>query len=174
MDVHERAEDWAFRILIGAVAVLLILFLTGLDKKVAAEPLTGHQAMSIYVMAGGLSGLPMPERAPTIVLAKQAKLQELACGGRPCPAVRGVTMPDGRIWLDESLDFSDPEDASILLHEMVHYLQWARSGPIRSCDEWRRREVHAYTVQMEELHHVGVVHERGLDEVLSWLERQPC
>lgn len=174
MDVHERAEDWAFRILIGAVAVLFILFLTGLGKKAGAEPLTGNQAMSIYVMAAGMSGLPMPDRPPTIVLAKQAKLQEMACSGRPCPAVRGVTMPDGRIWLDESLDFSDPEDASILLHEVVHYLQWSRSGPVRSCDDWRRREIHAYTVQMEALHHAGVTDAPGMDEVLAWLEMQTC
>ena len=174
MDFHSRFEDWCHRILIGAVAVLCILFLSGIDRKTQAAPLTGTQAMGIYVMGGGMSGLPLPERAPTIVLAKQAKLQELACPGRTCPMVRGLTTPDGRIWLDEELDFSDPIDASVLLHEVVHYLQWSRSGPVRSCDNWRRREIHAYTVQMEALHHAGVTDAPGMDEVLAWLEMQTC
>jgi hypothetical protein len=69
--------------------------------------------------------------------------------------VRAITDENGVITLDNALDFSDPYDASILIHEMVHYVDWAKDGPAKNCAEWLRREQRAYSIQGHALEKIG-------------------
>jgi hypothetical protein len=64
--------------------------------------------------------------------------------------IRGAVI-DNEIYIDESLNLSDPHERSILLHEMVHYLQRAKLGEVKDCSEWLRRELEAFDIQMKEL-----------------------
>jgi hypothetical protein len=120
----------------------------------SAAELTAEQAMFTYIIAFGKAGF-IPERAPVINIVPRHKLCVLA-DLRPNCKARGLTMPDGVIYLDDTLDFADAHDASVLLHEMVHYVDWAKGGPSTNCAEWLRREQRAYSIQAEALQKVGV------------------
>jgi hypothetical protein len=125
---------------------------TGPHGRVRGE-LNREQAALIYAMAWGQSGLPLPPQAPTVHLTTITALRALV-GCAACP-VRGLQV-GADIYLDEALDFADAYDASILLHEMVHYLQWSARGDVYSCEEWAQRERHAYAVQAHVLAMAGL------------------
>ena len=127
----------------------------GDDPHAPALPvqLSDRQAALIYAMAWSQSGLPLPDRPPTIHLTTRERLRTLL-GCTDCP-VRGLQLRD-TIYLDRALNFADPYDASILLHELVHYLQWAAGGEVSDCDEWARRERQAYAIQAHVLTMAGL------------------
>lgn len=133
------------------ITLALLFFCQG---NVSAAELTPEQATHTYAIAYGQAGF-IPEKAPTIHLVNRVKLCRIAGLNEACRA-RGLTDADGVIYLDDTLDFSQPLDASILLHEMVHYVDWAKDGPGTSCEEWVRRERRAYTIQGHALEKVGV------------------
>jgi hypothetical protein len=59
---------------------------------------------------------------------------------------------EGKIFLDERLHpESDLYDRSVLLHELMHYVQDVNVayGAEVNCDRWYLREVEAYTAQQQ-------------------------
>jgi hypothetical protein len=101
--------------------------------------------------AATLAGYSRPITPPEIVMVPHSYLVAEACGGREC-RVLGWYARGQRIFLDERLD---PESSlfasSIVVHEMVHYLQ-QQSGRFEegfSCDSALAREREAYAVQRE-------------------------
>lgn len=85
---------------------------------------------------------------PQISFVPPAALQERVCG-RPCPAY-AVFLPRHGILIDDRLDpVNDPNARGILLHELVHYVQWRRAGRqnAQNCHEWSAREDEAYSLQ---------------------------
>lgn len=140
----------------AALAVLFFAMMFGFIKPARAADLTPTQAVSLYAMASGLSGIVLAERAPDIMLVPASTLRAMACPHKDadrCPVFGLFTR--GKIWLDATLDFADPYASSILLHEMVHYLQDARDGLATTCEEWERREAQAYQVQVVALARAG-------------------
>jgi hypothetical protein len=119
----------------------------------SAAELSQEQAFNAYAIAFGNAGY-IPPRAPIINLANRQSLCQSAGMKADCK-VRAITDENGVITLDNTLDFSDPIDASILIHEMVHYVDWAKSGPATNCAEWLRREQRAYTIQGHALEKIG-------------------
>lgn len=105
-----------------------------------------------------LSGYAAPMTQAEVVSVPGSYLAEHACGGRPCK-VLGWFPPGNRMYMDERLDpRNDLFAASVLVHEMVHFLQY-ESGPYaaeRSCEEVIRLEREAYAVQREFLLRYGV------------------
>ena len=90
----------------------------------------------------------IPDQPPAVAFVPHAYLEELACGEK-CPAL-GV-YPDGNVvYIDDQLQMDTNVCArSVLLHELVHYLQDKNNRflnlapPIRSY----MREHEAYGVQ---------------------------
>jgi hypothetical protein len=86
-----------------------------------------------------------------------------ACSNRECK-VLGWFPPGDTIYLDQGLD---PENnllaASIVVHEMVHFLQFrtARTAADFSCDRSIELERQAYGVQREFITRYGVYHPVG-------------
>lgn len=109
-----------------------------------------------------LSRYPVPAKPPRVVYLSATRLQQMACE-QPCN-VRGHYAGGREIYLDERLQpLSDLFDRSILLHEMVHYLQQQEAGrePADGLDErekcrlWHLREQEAYALQEAFLSLVG-------------------
>ena len=75
-----------------------------------------------------LSGYPAPERPPTVIKQPHSFFVEKACHGRECK-VLGWYAGGTEIYIDDRLD---PEKnllaSSIVVHEMVHYLQSVARG----------------------------------------------
>lgn len=103
-----------------------------------------------------LSRYAPPTEFPVIISLPTSELNRLACKG-DC-SVLGHYAGGREIYLDSKLS---PEknlfDRSVLLHEMVHYLQGlegqhhaepsARGDDVEKCLLWYKREREAYTIQ---------------------------
>lgn len=93
---------------------------------------------------------------PALHRLPPAELQQLVCGA-PCPALATYRPGEG-IYLDEKLK---PEtslfDRSVLLHELVHYLQDLNNehSDMKPCSRWYYREQEAYAIQKTFLIVVG-------------------
>jgi len=114
--------------------------------------------------AATLSGLPLPAQMPTIFQVPHSYLVEAACSGRECK-VMGWFPPGNTIYLDSRLN---PRDnllaSSIVVHEMVHYLQHqvvAKDLPF-DCVSTIALERQAYGVQREYLLRYGVYQPVGV------------
>lgn len=107
-----------------------------------------------------LSGFPAPAEPPIVVRKPHAFFVEQACHGQPCK-VLGWYAGGRNVYIDEALD---PENSlfasSIVVHEMVHYLQgvargdgnqqWGAAFHIApSCEQSVQWERQAYAVQRE-------------------------
>ena len=95
-----------------------------------------------------LSKYKAPDQAPPVHRVPHEVIEQFACGV-PCAAL-AVYRPGEGIYLDEALE---PETnifaRSVLLHELVHYVQDLSSelAEAKPCDRWYRREQEAYALQ---------------------------
>lgn len=113
-----------------------------------------------------LSRYPRPTEPPRLVYLPSAQLRAQACSV-PCPVL--AYYAGGRdIFLDHSLNpLISLFDRSVVLHEMVHYLQAQQvdemrtleaAGPRERCRIWYAREREAYAIQQNFL---TLVHSRA-------------
>jgi len=108
-----------------------------------------HAIMAgLLAWIGAHSNYSIPDQTPMVVLAPHAYIADLACS-EDCPAL-GV-YPDGNaVYLDDALQVGTNVCArSVLLHELVHYLQ-DRDGRFLNLPPAVRhhvREHEAYAIQ---------------------------
>lgn len=94
-----------------------------------------------------LSGYPAPAQLPEVVPVEHQWLIEQACAGKPCN-VSGWLPPGERIYLDKRLDpVESTMDSSVLVHELVHYLQRESHRFGDDCTAAVDMEKEAYAVQ---------------------------
>jgi hypothetical protein len=100
----------------------------------------------------------MPDALPMVSRVSRAELERLACaeGAAKC-GVSAMYEPARGIMIVEDLQ---PESnlfhRSILLHEMVHYLQEMghELSASAACERWYQRELEAYSIQKQYLQSV--------------------
>jgi hypothetical protein len=114
----------------------------------------------LFVVIHALSGYPPPSVPPEIQLVSQSVMQAEICGA-PCP-IRAYYHPTRGVFIDETLDVAnDPFARSILLHELVHYVQ-AASGRFDStldpCVRYNAAEAEAYMIQNHYLMRINDTH----------------
>ena len=155
-DVRWYAITWrrgtALGIASHRAALSLALALNVVSLAAQSSELSSDLQESLYQLAHVQTGLPLPARPPSIHLTRQEDMSLLIGCGQCTPS--GVQVKE-HVYVDAGLDFSKAYDASILLHELVHYLQWSVAGPAKSCDEWREREQKAIAVQTRYLATAG-------------------
>lgn len=94
-----------------------------------------------------LSKYPQPEELPHIEYRTQEFFIEHACGGRDCKAV-GWYDDKGVVYLDQRVQTQDNVfTRSLIVHELVHYLQDLSGEFSDSCEDQIRREREAYAIQ---------------------------
>jgi hypothetical protein len=124
---------------------------------------------------GNLSRYSLPETLPKVFVVPHEKIEELACG-RKCPAL-GAYKPGEGIYLDDALQ---PETnvfaRSILLHELVHYVQDLASAKDNreSCERWYQREKEAYAIQEHFLALVGSEHRVSYSTLFGYSALLEC
>ena len=104
-----------------------------------------------------LSGYSPPAAMPQILAVSPTYLQTAACNGGPCK-VMGWFPPGNTIYLDQRLDpYDNLLASSVVVHEMVHYLQYLKAGGLPpACEDVIALEREAYGVQREYLLRYGV------------------
>lgn len=98
--------------------------------------------------ASELSGLQPVIDLPEVTFAPMFIVSQYACGGK-CEAL-GAYHPQRGILIEWTLDPQrDLYARSILLHEIVHFLQDRHKahGDRATCQRWHQREFDAYSVQ---------------------------
>ena len=103
-----------------------------------------------------MSDYPKPSTTPPITKVSRAEIERTICSG-PCP-VKAWHMPGEGIFMDERLTpETDLVHRSILLHELVHYLQEINGdgASMDECDRWLHREREAYRLQNQYLGLIG-------------------
>ena len=93
---------------------------------------------------------------PAISMVSQDEINRVVCKN-PC-AVHAAYLPDRGVLLAENLDpINVPLDRSILVHELVHYLQEInnRYSDLTPCKRWFQREHEAYAVQNQYLYRIN-------------------
>ncbi|HEX7810324.1 MAG TPA: hypothetical protein VF460_00325 [Burkholderiales bacterium] len=106
-------------------------------------------AMDLLAAIHALSGYAVPASLPEIHAVPLPVMQQRVCG-KPC-AIKAYYHPVDGVFFDEKLDLANSEfDRSILLHELVHYLQKA-SGRFENmpaaCERNQAAEAEAYKIQ---------------------------
>ena len=95
-----------------------------------------------------LSKYHRPVALPEIIRVSHERIEAMVCNAK-CGALAAYRPGEG-IYLDERLQ---PEtnlfDRSVLLHELVHYVQDMSDehGDMRPCMRWYQREQEAYAIQ---------------------------
>ena len=105
-----------------------------------------------------LSGLPAPQQPPLVQHMPHAFFVESACHGHECK-VLGWFPPGDTVYVDDRLNpRGNLLAASIVVHEMVHYLQYraAAQGLEFSCAQSIALERQAYGAQREFITRYGV------------------
>ena len=108
----------------------------------------GGVVASLLIFVQSATGYAHAEKPPQIAFVPHAELERTACN-RPCK-IYGWYPRGEIIYLDDRLDpINDIRARSILLHELVHYLQQAHGAFTggSECENWSRRELEAYRVQ---------------------------
>jgi hypothetical protein len=103
-----------------------------------------------------LSKYPKPAQIPEIHRVAHKRLEEMVCPSG-CP-VLATYRPGEGIFLDETLKpETDLFHRSVLLHELVHYVQDLNNelSTMRDCERWYHREQEAYAIQKTYLTIVG-------------------
>lgn len=105
-----------------------------------------------------LSGYAAPDRLPEVEMVPHSYLVQHACAGREC-RVLGWFPPGRTIFLDNRLKpAADLYASSIVVHEMVHYLQSQSKRYPRpyTCEAIIAMEREAHAVQREYFVRYGV------------------
>jgi len=103
-----------------------------------------------------MSDYPKPSTTPRVTKVSRAEIERTICNG-PCP-VKAWHMPGEGIFMDDRLSpETDLVHRSILLHELVHYLQeiHGEAASLDECDRWLHREREAYRLQNQYLGLIG-------------------
>lgn len=96
------------------------------------------------------------KQLPPIALVSQDEINRVVCK-QPC-AVRAAYLPVRGVLLADTLDpINVPLDRSILVHELVHFLQEInnRYSELTPCKRWFQREHEAYAVQNQYLYRIN-------------------
>jgi hypothetical protein len=103
-----------------------------------------------------LSGYPMPATFPEVHQLPRAQLEARICQGG-C-RVKGFYLKGEGVYIDQALDVKNDLPArSILLHELVHYVQGVtgKFDSLPACHGWYAREYEAYQIQNQYLRWEG-------------------
>lgn len=122
-----------------------------------AAELTSEQLLPWLLRAvDELSKYPLPKTLPRIQRVPRAVIEDMVCAGE-CQALATYRPGEG-IFIDERMQ---PEtnlfDRSVLLHELIHYVQDLANerGEMEDCKRWYYREQEAYAIQKQFLVLVG-------------------
>ncbi|MGB8275810.1 MAG: DUF6647 family protein [Alphaproteobacteria bacterium] len=115
--------------------------------------------VSLLMWLHGNTPFDIPPGQPEVRFVAHTVLEGMACQGRPCPILgfSPETEPD-HIYLDRTVDVEHKVcERSILLHELVHYLQnhEGRFDDLPLAQRNQAREREALRVQETYLHQQG-------------------
>lgn len=118
-----------------------------MTEATALQPIVS--ALMMYI--GATMHIPEVQIAPPeIRFISQSQIEAKACANEPCSVQGWFANENQTIYLSDMLDVHrNMHERSILLHEMVHYVQSKQNTPVleNECLTWKAREIQAYNIQ---------------------------
>ena len=99
--------------------------------------------VTVLVVIGFVIGVGLTDENLEKNLLEQAS-QDL---GIEIPSFTSDKYPHVIVYIADEVDLTTVEGQSIMYHEMIHALQYAKYGKAPSCQQWSRREIEAYVLQ---------------------------
>ncbi len=96
-----------------------------------------------------MAGYAVPDTAPRVEFVQPRLIADIMCDGQPKCPVLAMYLHGNTIFLDDRLDvYGNDYHTSILLHELVHYVQ-QQSGRFTEsdCESWIKEEEEAFRIQ---------------------------
>ena len=167
-EAHDEAVNKGYRWfgsafwLASILAGVLVLATPAATLETTTQAELDVIARDLLKALGVLSRHEAPKIPPPIVQIPQDEVSALICG-KPC-GVQAAYLPERGIVMSDSLDPAHKSlDRSILLHELVHYVQELEHhyASETQCRRWFLREKVAYALQnaylmsIQSLSHVG-------------------
>jgi hypothetical protein len=84
------------------------------------------------------------DKYPLVKIVPRNQVELVVCGNK-CDAL--AAQWQNIVYIADEVDLSSVEGQSIMYHEMIHALQYAKYGKAPNCQEWARREIEAYVLQ---------------------------
>jgi hypothetical protein len=84
------------------------------------------------------------DKYPHVMIVPRDQVELVVCGNK-CDAL--AAQWQNIVYIADEVDLRSVEGQSIMYHEMIHALQYAKYGKAPSCQEWARREIEAYVLQ---------------------------
>ncbi|HUF19791.1 MAG TPA: hypothetical protein VMP00_03460 [Burkholderiales bacterium] len=111
---------------------------------------------ALFYAISQLSKYPVPGELPVLHRVSRETLEEMSCIGK-CAVLANYLPGEGIFLADELQPETDLFARSVLLHELVHYLQDVRNVRANEaeCLRWYYREVEAYSIQRRFLLRIG-------------------
>lgn len=113
--------------------------------------MTPEMCAALLSWAVNLSGYPHPGQCPEVVAVQHATMEQMACTGHKCKVLGWYPGSGHTVYLDTAMEqnlSTNVYATSILVHELVHYLQWVnRKLDDFNCEIALTAEREAYKVQ---------------------------
>ncbi len=104
--------------------------------------------LSLLAFAAQLGGYDLPAECPVIEKAPTAVLREYVCPNKACPVAGVYIYAQKRLLIEESLEEKNLFTRSVIVHELVHYLQDLNGeAEDKNCEAQLLRERVAFFVQ---------------------------
>ncbi len=114
-----------------------------------SEDALAHLAVELLTAIHALSGYAVPASLPAMQSLPHSELEARVCPRNGC-GVKAFYIQGEGIYLDDALDpAADMGARSILLHELVHYVQGVsgKFAAMAPCRGWYAKEQEAYSIQ---------------------------
>ena len=95
------------------------------------------------------AGYRVPDTPPHVEFVQPRLIADIMCDGQPKCPVLAMYLHGDTIFLDDRLEvYGNDYHTSVLLHELVHYVQ-QQSGRFKEgdCDSWVKEEQEAFRIQ---------------------------
>jgi len=122
---------------IGLVTVIAALFALPIIPR-ASEHLRDIDKNTHYSL--------IPKEVKVLRVSPQT-IKDIYCKHHKCNAAPIAISYDGVIYISDVINPASDYYDSIIYHETIHVVQFLNLGNAHSCNEWRRREHEAYSLQ---------------------------
>jgi len=114
-----------------------------------------EKIIMLVTMASQFLSLPAPLEPPIVEYVPQSFLQDKICSGKDCKVE--ALHESGKIYMSNTTkNKKEVMHDSILLHEIVHFVQFKNGKILNTCEGLREMEDQAYALQEFFLNDNGV------------------
>jgi len=104
--------------------------------------------LSLLAFAAQMGGYDYPEVCPALEQAPKETLREYVCPTQTCPVAGVYVYEEKRLLIEETLEVDNVFTRSVIVHELVHYLQDLNGeAEDKECEAHLLRERVAFFVQ---------------------------